>query len=855
MAIVMAAGLLMQAIPANAAHRPQGSLAIVEQEYEEEEYIIEEDEDLSEESLTPYRAAVYTPGAGDFLYPKLTAGEKKVYAALWAGAQEPEKDAYVPFETYTCTAQDKASARAQDPVTADEKSRAAYAVIFDHPEIYWAQNIRILYSYVIKGNSYTVTVKVKFAIPSISDFSAGRARLSARADALLSGIDKSAPEAVIALKIHDALAQQVTYDYEEENAYGHSAYGALVDGSAVCDGYAKAYKYLLGKYGIEASVLSSHAHAWNIVKLGGRYYETDVTWDDEEHCMKYYDLSTAQMDDGYFHERNNASTSRYIPRAEGGKFTSQYMSFCGKVFSDAGPAGSPASLSVISGGKDDDLWSLDILDAQGTSLKRSIHKAASSAGSFNIRKELSSESSLEAARIYGVKTGTYDISTRVVYDNGAVSSFRAAVTISGKAHTQSVDVSPASMTMEKGASAVLSARVLPSDSTDPVQWTSSAPGIAAVDGTGNIRALAKGNAVITASSGGHSASCSVTVKITPTGISAPSKMDLIKGQTASAGASMLPDGAEGIIEWKSSNAQIAAVTSDGKIKGVSTGSCTVTGTVKGTSVKAVINISVALAEPVLQAPAVTSTGLKLTWAKVTGASAYRVYRKAEGGDWTARTVTAKQTWTDTAVESGKKYAYAVACLASDRKKELSSYGLEPAEARFYAPVKVSLSNTAAGLQASWNSLPGISTYRIYYANGNTWKKVCDVEGTSYVFKGLASGTTRKVKVRAVLDEKLASGSSNTPSLRYIKAPDVKTLSKVSSRKIKVTWNKSAGAAKYRVFCKEGNGQWKKLGDTASLSYTWSSAKKGKTYTFRVCCVSGNGKTVTSAYGTEKSVKR
>ena len=48
---------------------------------------------------------------------------------------EPEKDAYVPFLSYTCTAEDKASAREQDPMSAGERMTAAYAVLFDHPEI------------------------------------------------------------------------------------------------------------------------------------------------------------------------------------------------------------------------------------------------------------------------------------------------------------------------------------------------------------------------------------------------------------------------------------------------------------------------------------------------------------------------------------------------------------------------------------------------------------------------------------------------------------------------------------------------------------------------------------------------
>lgn len=62
----------------------------------------------------------------------------------------------------------------------------------------------------------------------------------------------------------------------------YSAYGALVDGDAVCQGYALAFKLLLDEMEIESVITSSAAmnHAWNMVKLGEAWYHVDVTWDD-----------------------------------------------------------------------------------------------------------------------------------------------------------------------------------------------------------------------------------------------------------------------------------------------------------------------------------------------------------------------------------------------------------------------------------------------------------------------------------------------------------------------------------------------------------------------------------------------
>ena len=90
-----------------------------------------------------------------------------------------------------------------------------------------------------------------------------------------------------ALVLHDYLTQHIAYDYASymagtvpEDSY--NAYGALVKGTAVCEGYAKAYKVLLNRLGIDAIVVSSLSmnHGWNLVKLDGAWYHVDVTWDD-----------------------------------------------------------------------------------------------------------------------------------------------------------------------------------------------------------------------------------------------------------------------------------------------------------------------------------------------------------------------------------------------------------------------------------------------------------------------------------------------------------------------------------------------------------------------------------------------
>lgn len=103
-------------------------------------------------------------------------------------------------------------------------------------------------------------------------------------DYILSGVDDSWSDTYKCRYLHDMIAQYVHYDmnYENPDMLIRTAYGALVGGNAVCEGYTLAYNYLLGKLGIESHFIQSTKmlHAWSYVKLGKNYYHVDVTYDD-----------------------------------------------------------------------------------------------------------------------------------------------------------------------------------------------------------------------------------------------------------------------------------------------------------------------------------------------------------------------------------------------------------------------------------------------------------------------------------------------------------------------------------------------------------------------------------------------
>ena len=73
----------------------------------------------------------------------------------------------------------------------------------------------------------------------------------------------------------------------EKYADAYSAYGCLVKGKAVCEGYSLAFNAIMLELGIPTKRMSGGGHAWNMVKIGNRWYHVDVTWNDTSDSNRY----------------------------------------------------------------------------------------------------------------------------------------------------------------------------------------------------------------------------------------------------------------------------------------------------------------------------------------------------------------------------------------------------------------------------------------------------------------------------------------------------------------------------------------------------------------------------------------
>lgn len=326
--------------------------------------------------------------------------------------------------------------------------------------------------------------------------------------------------------LHDYVVRNVSYEMVGDH---QTAYGALLDGKAVCAGYADAYLRLLQAVGIEAVTLTGTAdngsgipqsHAWTLVKLDGKCLYTDVTWDDpfingvqdpNHISYDYFNLTREEISLDHFPD---ASSQQLMPAVCGHtgydyySINASYGSGCG-IFNDATTAAEAAKYFVYIGkvdGKDSFYCDFRFDGDNGS--------------------EWVSNNWTEICRQLGL-SGSLSVSYQI---GSKALKVTLKGTLSTKVNVTSVTLNRSSLTFtELGACVHLTASVSPENATDKrIAFTSSNPSVATVSEDGLVTAVSEGSAVITVTTadGGKTATCAVTVDLPepePTETTAPTE--------------------------------------------------------------------------------------------------------------------------------------------------------------------------------------------------------------------------------------------------------------------------------------------------------------------------------------------
>ena len=211
-------------------------------------------------------------------------------------------------------------------------SYAYNAVTDDNPYLVWVHN----YSNGIQGVKGVKSINFTYDSALVKD-RAGAVQLMD--DYLKPMLDKASKMSTDIDKVkfvHDWLIYNVNDgSAKSSDMYYHKAYSSIVDKKGVCAAYAHAFTYSMQKLGIQCTMLAGTTwngtgHCWNLVKVGGDWYECDVYWDDvitkseTDYTYTCFMQSTASLK--AYDTYNGKSRTRYancegLPIAKGTKYS------------------------------------------------------------------------------------------------------------------------------------------------------------------------------------------------------------------------------------------------------------------------------------------------------------------------------------------------------------------------------------------------------------------------------------------------------------------------------------------------------------------------------------------------------
>ena len=144
----------------------------------------------------------------------------------------------------------------------------------------------LIYGYAGCDVSYSNAGYIQYTMLYHSDAEQEAKLTAAVAEAMTTLQLNGLSEAKKIIKIHDYICNHVDYAYNSTEEQIYTAYGALCTGKAVCQGYAVLFYRLCKEAGLSVRIISGTgnggAHAWNIVRIGSKYYNVDCTWDGQD---------------------------------------------------------------------------------------------------------------------------------------------------------------------------------------------------------------------------------------------------------------------------------------------------------------------------------------------------------------------------------------------------------------------------------------------------------------------------------------------------------------------------------------------------------------------------------------------
>jgi hypothetical protein len=165
-------------------------------------------------------------------------------------------------------------------ITVENFWKAYYAVLADHPEIFWIGSSAQIEESGLTGR--VVSYQLQSIVP-VESRAEMQEQLEATADECIYGISADADTYEKIKHVYEYIIDIA--DYSADGEANQSIQSVLLYHKSVCAGYSRAFQYILNRMGVFCTYITGKIenggdHGWNMVRIGENYYYVDVTWGD-----------------------------------------------------------------------------------------------------------------------------------------------------------------------------------------------------------------------------------------------------------------------------------------------------------------------------------------------------------------------------------------------------------------------------------------------------------------------------------------------------------------------------------------------------------------------------------------------
>ena len=699
---------------------------------------------------------------------------------------------------------------------------------------------------------------------------AQEAELSEKIDSVLQSLDinDESSDYDVICAVYDYICANVSYDYDNLNdseyLLKYTAYAAMINKTAVCQGYSALMYRMLQQKNIDCRLIPGSNHAWNIVAIDGVYYNADSTWDAGRDPKNYAYFLCGDSDFAGHTRYSEYSTEefyRLYPMAETKYVVCPSHSYGAWVTTKA-PTCTESGIETRTCAK------------CGVSENRAIP-----ATGHHYDAVATAPTCTE--RGYTTHTCVCGISYTDSYTDAVGHNYKAGIcTICGALDPERRPASPQIMiTTESGRPKISWNAVNGADKywvyrsvdgetfdyyarTDKPSFTDGSTSI----GTTYYYAV-KAVAVLGGRDVSSGRSTAQSIQCRP---AAPSvsiyrvngKPQLKWNAVSGAAKYWVYRSTDGVnFKYYDSTAK-TSYTNTGALLGTKYHyRVKAVAVVNGKNVASAYNGTKSL----FTTPAAPGVSIyrvngkpQLKWSAVTGAEKYWIYRSTDGVNFKYYDSTTGTSYTNCIAASGTEYYYKVKAAAVVNGKDVAS-DFSNTKSLFTTPAapSVSITTSKGKPKLTWKAVKGADKYYVYRStDGKNFKYYNETDEAGYTNYSTNIGTTYYYKVRAVKTIDGNDHKSDFSAVRSIQCrPAAVNLSiSRSYGKPKLTWDAVADADKYWIYRSTDGENFKCYDTTTKTSYINSGAAFNTIYCYKVKAVKVvNGRNVVSGSGSAKSV--